>query len=185
MNSTNPERAHVMIDLETLGTIPGSVILSIGAVRAYGAGTLPAADKFFCTIGLESSIWAGLMPSSTTVGWWKGQDTAALARLTREPHFPRLKDALENFTGWLSGSPGAWLWGDSAAFDLGLLAAAYRAVGLDVPWGYRQECDYRTLRQARPDIKKPYNALAHDSLADAETQLKHLFELLPAIGWQP
>ncbi len=66
---------NVMIDLETLGTRPGSVILSIGAVefdRDLGLGR-----EFYVELNQASSITAGLTTDDATVDWWLDQEDAA------------------------------------------------------------------------------------------------------------
>lgn len=88
-----------------------------------------------------------------TVQWWSEQSDEAQAAFA-DP--VELKDALAAFTSWLyriageSGNSIAQrsdlrIWSHGAAFDSPILAAAYEAVGLPVPWHYRAPRDTRTL----------------------------------------
>ena len=70
--------SRIMVDLETLGTAPGSVILSIGAVRFdVEKGLL---DEFYVNIDVESSQRLGLTIDGDTVMWWLKQSDAARAK---------------------------------------------------------------------------------------------------------
>ncbi len=168
----------IMIDLETLGTVPGSVILSIGAVAAPDVG-----PPFNQKITVASSLYAGLTVDADTLAWWRKQDSAAWEESTQGGI--DLKVALKNFADWLNDQrPGDLrlrLWGDAASFDLVLLACAYRAVGLPVPWKYTEEYDYRTLRQLL-NSRKPEGTLKHSALSDATAQMGHLQELLVRVS---
>ena len=64
---------NVMLDLETLGTSPGCIILSIGAVFFDKNGL---GQEFYQTIDVQSSIDAGLTMSGGTFKWWMGQQGA-------------------------------------------------------------------------------------------------------------
>lgn len=70
----------VMIDIETLGTAPGSVILSIGAV-AFVRDRMPEDwREFSSVISVESSKSCGLTTDQSTIDWWKRQDSYARHR---------------------------------------------------------------------------------------------------------
>lgn len=60
---------NIMLDLETLGTCPGSVILQIGAVRSN--------NGLERTITIDSCLRAGLTVDGDTIGWWLRQSEAA------------------------------------------------------------------------------------------------------------
>ena len=175
----------VMIDLETLGTTPGSVVLSIGAVARGSSLSTNVADRFYARLNLRDSIYRGLKISSDTMSWWRKQTEEAWQESTSA--VTPLRESLLAFAGWLlelrAGSAEAAtgnklrLWGDSASFDLGLLAAVFRAADVTVPWSYQEEFCYRTLRAIRGS-EKPRAKLQHDALSDAAAQLEHLVLLL-------
>lgn len=87
-----------------------------------------------------------------TVKWWDDQSDDAKAAFDDPID---LREALERFDSWLGGlfnyeetphdTDCIRLWSHGAAFDAPILAAAYRAVGLPVPWHYRAPRDTRTL----------------------------------------
>ena len=91
-----------------------------------------------------------------TVQWWSEQSTEAQAAFTNPME---LRQGLILFGGWLRGLSGDTydpddhdrrfpddrnLWSHGAAFDPPIIAAAYRACGLPVPWHYRAPRDTRT-----------------------------------------
>lgn len=181
----------VMIDLETLGTTPGSVVLSIGAA-ASDSYTGPDDLNFHGKIDVRDSLHAGLTVDPDTMSWWRKQPADVWRETVQAGEDPDLglRSVLGRFTEWLAtlrkGDPqsktGAKLrlWGDSASFDLGLLAAACRAAGQPQPWSYQEEYCYRTLRNVL-ESEKPRSKTQHDGLSDAQAQLAHLQMMLDAL----
>ena len=76
---TVPKIAHVMIDLETLGTLPGSVILSIGAVVFDPSKPISECieGQFYCVVNTEDSLRHGLKLNQATLDWWERQSQEA------------------------------------------------------------------------------------------------------------
>lgn len=140
-------QVHVMFDLETLGLTPGSAIVSIGAAAFYPTLDGTAEPSFYQVIDVMSCILAGLTVSSDTAEWWSKQSSAAKAALQGQSTMP-LSLALESFSSWLSQFDEPPLWSNGPASDVAWLEAAYRAVGLPVPWRYSQARDLRTIREA-------------------------------------
>lgn len=90
-----------------------------------------------------------------TVQWWSEQSDEAQAAFADPVD---LREALDRFDHWLQSVAGRGnyspanqhvlnirLWSHGAAFDPPILAEAYHAVGLPVPWHYRAPRDTRTL----------------------------------------
>ena len=167
---------HVMVDIETLGTKPGSVILSIGAVKFSEIGGI--LDKFYRRIDLMDATLEGLVMDVATVKWWMEQDGAARKEALKNGD--KLESVLFEFDAWMDQE--ACVWGNSAAFDLGLLGAAYEIMGMDVPWDHRKERCYRTVKALFPGIGLERDETwKHHALADAEYQARHLLMILDAL----
>lgn len=163
---------HIMLDLETLGTRPGSVITSIGAVKFDERGTY--GTPFYMRIDLQSCVDAGLLIDVDTIQWWMKQSDEARAEFQKESF--DLATALENFTYW-ADYPNAvvHLWGNGANFDNGLLKAAYDKVGMQAPWKFWNDRCYRTLKAMYPHIKMPARVgTHHNAIDDAISQVNHL-----------
>ena len=75
---------HVMLDLETWGTRPGSALRSIGAVT-FGLNATSVGARFYRNIDKESCLLAGLTVDTETVSWWLKQAPEAVAYLGK--HF--------------------------------------------------------------------------------------------------
>lgn len=164
---------NFMIDIETLGSTPGSVITSIGAVRFDLAGTH---ESFYYRIDPETCIAAGLTIDVSTVLWWMKQSDEARAEFGK-PAEP-LEEVLHHLTAFLCDGYGVAVWGNSAGFDCGLLAAAYRATGIPVPWRFTNERCYRTLKAMFPHIPLTRTGTHHNALDDATTQALHAIDIL-------
>jgi hypothetical protein len=177
-----PEHAvEAMIDIETMGTAPFSPVIAIGAAR-FEAGPMQAMPPFYQAITLESCLEVGLKPSASTIKWWmKQSDSAKL--IFSDPAAVDLPLALDAFTDWIGGRPDR-LWGNSAAFDLGLLADAYRACGKVIPWAFYNERCYRTLKglpgMDRFSLKRV--GTHHNALDDARSQAGHCRDMLMSMG---
>lgn len=167
---------HVMIDIETVGTAPGSAIVQIGACTVGGSGLVPGyiASNFCCGASLESCKAVGLTTSEDTLAWWAKQDNDLRAHVFGSS--TDIKDALETLYLWIKGLPGTVIvWGNGASFDITLLECAYKACGIAIPWHYRNVRCYRTLTAL---FRLPAFAAAgisanikqHDALADATYQ---------------
>ncbi|MBH0113239.1 3'-5' exoribonuclease [Novosphingobium sp. YJ-S2-02] len=164
---------NVMIDDETWGLTPGSDLRSVGACvfdpkSGYVAESGP--DTFYLAtenpvarrgLLLRKRARYPLTRDPATVDWWNGQSAEARAAFARPVD---LAAVLEMFTHWLLAKAcpdqpleklvadlaTGWrprhlrIWSHGANFDPGIMEAAFRAVGLPVPWFYRSPRDTRT-----------------------------------------
>jgi hypothetical protein len=165
---------NIMLDLETWGTRPGRDLRSIGAVvfdpvTGYVADTSEIGLSFDphhcfyiatdnpCKYPHGSDEYADLIRKypltrdPSTVAWWADQSDEAQAAFADPVD---LREALVRFADWMNSisnhrtmtpNQDVRLWSHGAAFDPPILAAAYDAVGLPVPWHYRAPRDTRTL----------------------------------------
>ena len=67
---------NIMLDIETLGDVSYSSILSIGAVK-FDINTGETGDTFYVTVDLQSCLDAGLIITASTFNWWLEKDEAA------------------------------------------------------------------------------------------------------------
>lgn len=181
---------HVMLDLETLGTTPGSVIFAIGAV-VFPSNVRLSDDwepvtGFSIIIQRQSAIDAGLTEDSRTIAWWEKQDDAAYSALRIASAPPGSSSALpiavalHDFADWFASLGAvAGIWGNGAAFDLSLLAEAYRRCGFgSPPWNHRQERCYRTLKSLPMGVPFVNRGIAHNAYDDAVSQAFHANHIL-------
>ncbi len=168
---------HLMLDIETLGTEPGSIILSIGAVEfstEYGVK-----KEFFRAIDTSSSLLAGFSFSTSTISWWSAQDVQAQQLAFFAPGKMPVKDALEDFSKIIDKN--TLIWAKGPDFDCVLLEAAYRKIGLQKPWSYRNTRDVRTIL-ALAGMHSSKAELKHSPVADAEAQAMDVLAAAAILG---
>ena len=175
----------VMIDLETCGTAPGSVILSIGAV-GFDPESGKLGPEFYNVISAGTSIASGLSLDYKTMLWWSGQSAEAreVLKAAASPGlYGQAYDiwvVLTNFTTYLSQfGKDVRVWGNGAAFDNVLLQEAYRRAGrAPAGWSFHNDRCYRTLKSLFPYIKLTRVGTHHNALDDAKSQALHAVALL-------
>ena len=173
------ELKHVMIDIETLGARPGDIILSIGAVKfdANGLG-----EEFYVTINPESSKAIGLRAQKSTLEWWDKQSPEAKAAAFKGEF--SIEAALLKFTMWVPPKDVSRVWGNGANFDNALVAAAYRANKMDLPWDYWNDRCYRTIAAMFMKTRVDRVGTGHHALDDAKTQALRLLKMQEDHGFK-
>jgi exodeoxyribonuclease VIII len=165
-----------MLDLETLGVQPTSVITEIGAVK-FGGGKI--IDKFSRRIDIQDCLAHGLSIDGPTIEWWMSQDDKARAHFS-EPGGP-LSSVLFDFTLWV-GSESPEMWGCGPDFDNNILGNAYRVCGLEQPWKFWNNRCYRTVKSLFPHIPIERTGVHHRAVDDAEAQARHLMKIAAYIN---
>lgn len=158
-----------MIDIETLGLKPGSVILSVGAVKFDKRKTK---ETFYRAIDVLDSLLLGLTVDPDTIKWWSQQSDQAKGAL-RPTH--SVKAVLSDLGTFLKGSGEIWAKGPD--FDLVLLEAAYSKLGTKIPWSFRDARDVRTVLSLAPSTVKA-TGVKHTALDDAVYQAKQVIQSL-------
>lgn len=168
----------VMLDLETFGSRPGSVIVSIGAVKMDLERGL-VGEGFYRAIDPVTSQRLGLTLDASTVTWWLGQSEPARQAVCNPAAKVHLAEALRSFTDFIGTE--ATIWGNGADFDNVLLAAAYDAAGSVPPWKFWNNRCYRTMKSLFPDVKLERAGTHHNALDDAISQADHLVRIMKAL----
>lgn len=175
--------ADFMVDLETLGTSPGSVVVSIGV--AMFSTEEGVTDTLEMVVDPEDAQAHGLRIEAGTVMWWMGQ--SAEARQALKGGKP-LKPVLQELTQWLqekaAGAPIS-IWGNGASFDPPLLEACYRAAGLPIPWKYWDVRCYRTIQEltgAKPRRVGTHHRALDDAITQAEVIVRVMQTRAKAVG---
>lgn len=161
---------HVMVDLETWGTRPGSAIRSIGAV-VFDPQTGNIGSQFYANIEDASCADVGLVRDPRTEAWWSEQSLAAKAAF-QSPEAIHVADAVAGFNSWWAEVGGKFVYGHGANFDPVLLEAVFEACMLQAPWDFwNVRCCRTILAMAN---RKPARAggTHHNALDDAIAQAK-------------
>lgn len=184
---------RVMIDLETLGSAPGCVVLSVGAVRFDLAGS---GEWFYGRMSIQSALDAGLRVEAETLMWWFRHGEAALEH-SQNGGLP-ITQVLANFRKWLGKNGTFEVWGNGASFDNEILRGAFVSCGLGASlWERRADRCYRTMVENAGvniprdfDVGLPLRELPdygvtlprHHALRDAAFQAAHLVRILERCG---
>ena len=176
---------HVMIDLETWGTLPGSALRSIGAVTFSPYGDTHEEKHFYANIDRVSCEDAGLVVNRDTSIWWSKQSAASQQRLEENPQ--TLHGVVRQFSSWWQIIGGTYVWSNGANFDEVLWRVAAEKVDHGTPWKYWNVRDTRTCwHLARLNAKSvPFDGVQHDALADARHQAKCVTRAYSMLGIKP
>ncbi len=160
---------NIMVDLETLGTTADAAIISIGAVRFDLESDKIDDEGFYASISIDSNTLYKRTISEDTLKWWMQQSKEAQVVFS-EPK-TGLIGALLNLSEWIKKPKLAnvYMWSNGADFDLPMLAHAYAAADLELPWKFFNNRCFRTYKNlpGAKDIRGGKPGIKHNALADA------------------
>lgn len=173
---------NVMVDLETLGTVPGCAILSIGAV-AFDPESGKLGEEFYVVVRRSSNGVFGLHEDAQTLKWWELQSKEARRVLYQSEGIDSIpiNRSLDYFKDYLAqfNLNKVEVWGNGSDFDNAILAVAYQKVGLELPWRFWNNRCYRTLKaEYRGSSKLVREGTYHNALDDARCQAEHCIQIL-------
>lgn len=194
----------LMIDIETLGTKPGSVILSIGAVP-FNLESWEVAEMqegFHQKISIASSILSGFNIEQGTLDWWRQQDTNATRESFDTLGYNGKPDAisgvLRGFSWFVNsisekfddGKCKIRVWGNGPTFDIAHLEKAYEMVEMKdlIPWSYNRIRDVRTILDLAQTIsgfdhkEEEFIGTKHIALDDAYNEALNVVKAFKHIG---
>lgn len=158
----------VMLDLETLGTRPECVILTLGAVKfdPYNIELEPG-PGLYIRPDADEQIALGREVQDDTLLWWTKQNEEVREEaLGVEGRVP-VEQMYRELNRFLVGVENIWAQGP--VFDIAILENLYRQYGWPVPWQFWQIRDSRTLFGVHGDPRKKGDLL-HNALADCVSQ---------------
>jgi hypothetical protein len=172
---------EVMVDIETLGTTPNSVILTIGALkfeRNKGLQKLEDLEQFSCRIDVNSCVYLGLEINKETEEWWENQSEVARNEVFNTENRIPIKEALLKLSDFCRGCK--CFWANSPNFDFVILENCYRKCGLEYPWKFWLLRDTRTVYDLG-NVR--LIGTAHTSLSDCYNQYLVLKSALTNLGF--
>lgn len=152
-----------MIDIETLDTKISAAIFAIGLCwfdddKIYGSDQM--------NINVNSLEKLNRTISQETLRFWLEMPEIFQAQMEDD-------DSVENVLLCLNkefkicGPEVIEVWANGTSFDLAILKSYYEQLELPIPWLFRQERDYRTLKNL-PDFKEViFEGKAHYAKDDA------------------
>lgn len=186
-----------MLDMETLSVADNPVVLSISAV-AFKIDTLNNLDdftkprqgsirnetSFHCALEINDQVKRGLdFDSSTLVfhlehneKFFKeclGMEADGISIINPEYAIKEFGNYLHELSCKHPHYEPPIVWANGAVSDHKWLASLYKAYGLRMPIGFREQLCFRTIRDAYPHTLSSYNN-SHDSFYDCVNQIMAL-----------
>lgn len=110
---------HVMIDLETLGTNPDTVVLSLGAVK-FDVGVGQIGERIHYYLDIDHQLAEGRTVTGPTIRWWMAQSEQARSQfLESEQVYFKAPQTLDAFDQFFEGA--AYIWSHGSNFDTVIL----------------------------------------------------------------
>lgn len=171
-----------MIDIETLGVQPGSVITQIAIVQFdLRNGTILKELDLFPDIKEQQE--AGMTVDWGTLVWHNDQNTGVF-NLRHEQSVTQVLESLNDFINgadWVTPQ-NLFIWSNSPNFDMVLLNVMFKSCQIEFEpvWRYKQLMDFRTVvflrRLLHPEIENKTIVVKHDALADCKSQIQDLVD---------
>lgn len=175
---------HVMLDLETWGTKPGSALRSIGMVqfdpRFAGFG-----KEFYCNLDREDQVKLGATIDVSTEQWWARQSKEAQEALEQD-QLPLLQ-ACNMVRDYFRQTRVTHVWAQGSNFDPVLLEASMGLVNVTPPWRFYNTRDTRTAYNiASLDTKTiKRKGEHHNALEDAKHQVRCVYMAYKMLHGEP
>jgi hypothetical protein len=161
----------IMLDIETLGTRPECVILTLGAVKfnPFDIDAEPG-PGLYMRIDVDEQLALGREVQEDTLQWWMNQAEDVREEALGESDRVSLDTMYKDLNRFLVGAKNIWCQGP--AFDMVILENIYRQRGWPTPWQFWQIRDSRTLFGVHGDPRVKGKVGLHNALEDCVSQAK-------------
>ena len=160
---------HATIDIETLGTSPDTVVLTIGGIKFDPMEDDGLHSQFYYRLDADEQIEMGRTVDEKTLEWWEKQPEEIRKEALETTGRVSTEQSLKALNKWLVGVDKIWCQGP--VFDIGILENLYKQIGLHHNWPFYIIRDSRTLFSLMDkDPRKEIDFKAHNALADAIVQ---------------
>lgn len=172
----------LMLDVETLGNIPGCVVTQVTIVPFHLKGT-PLGEEvkvFDQRLHIGNQMADGLEVNAETLNWWMQQD-ADVRRyvMAGDLGSEDFCFALTNYVGEIEISHKEYrIWSTSAKVDFGCIPFLFRLNEIPYCINHRSERCARTfiemVKTQHPQMKLPKGLTTHNALDDCRRQIADL-----------
>lgn len=160
---------HAMIDLETLGTTPDCVVLTIGGVKFNPNEISPSYQDFYYRFEVNEQLDKNRQVDQSTLDWWQQQDPEVMQEALGDGNRTPVLEVLQALNRWCVGVDTFWCQGP--VFDIAILENMFRQYDHHIPWAFWRIRDSRTLFGIMPkDPRKEIEFAAHNALEDCRIQ---------------
>ena len=172
--------ADIMLDLETLGTRPGCVILTLGAVKFDPYSLQEPGPGIYFRVDVDEQTALGREVQEDTLAWWISQADDIREEDLGENDRVSLDTLYRDLNRFLVGANNIWAQGP--LFDFAILENLYRQMGWPTPWQYWQIRDSRTLFGVHGDPRVKGKAGLHNALEDCVSQATAVQQVYNKLG---
>jgi hypothetical protein len=174
--------AHLMIDIETLGTTPDALILTVAAQSFDPVGDGYYNQSYYARVDFDSQLDRKI--EDGTLKWWATQNSMAREEAFSEDNRKPLEQVLDELGKliWQSSA----IWANGPTFDMTILEHAYKSYKKPLPWQYYRVRDARTVYMLKSDSAVLSNSqvtdvnrpASHHALDDCRRQIDLLQQTL-------
>ena len=174
--------AHLMIDIETLGTTPDALILTVAAQSFNPVGDGYYNQSYYARVDFDSQLDRKI--EDGTLKWWATQNSMAREEAFSEDDRKPLEQVLDELGKliWQSSA----IWANGPTFDMTILEHAYKSYKKPLPWQYYRVRDARTVYMLKSDSAVLSNSqvtdvnrpASHHALDDCRRQIDLLQQTL-------
>ena len=169
-----------MLDLETLGTRPECVILTLGAVKFNPYTLDDPGPGLYLRPDVDQQIAAGREVQEDTLQWWMNQAEDVREEALGEEGRVSIEDMHRQLNKFLVGVNNIWAQGP--VFDIAILENLYRQYGWPTPWQFWQIRDSRTLFGVHGDPRIKGKMCLHNALEDCVSQATAVQQVYKKLG---
>jgi hypothetical protein len=160
---------HAMIDIETLGTEPDCVVLSVGAVKFDPFNSQEPHAKTLWRPNVDQQTVAERSVLDSTLEWWAKQPQHIQDEAFNEEGRMFIAEFMQDLNKYLVGVDKIWCQGPQ--FDMVILEHLFKQFNHHRGWAFWQIMDCRTVFNMMPvDPRKAIQQNLHSADADAYYQ---------------
>ena len=169
-----------MLDLETLGTRPGCVVLTFGAVKFDPYTLQEPGPGMYCRLDADEQIERGREVQEDTLQWWMNRAEEIREEAIGAGDRISIEQFYKDLNRFLVGVNNIWAQGP--VFDIAILENLYRQYGWPTPWQFWQIRDSRTLFGVHGDPRVKGREGHHNALADCVYQAQGVQQIYRRLG---
>jgi hypothetical protein len=169
-----------MLDLETLGTRPDCVILTLGAVKFDPYTLQEPGPGLYVRPDVDEQIACGREVQDDTLKWWMDQAEDVREEALGESGRISIEEMYRQLNRFLVGAE--CIWAQGPVFDIAILENLYRQYGWPTPWQFWQIRDSRTLFGVHGDPRVKGKVGLHNALEDCVSQATAVQQIYRNLG---
>ena len=167
-----------MLDIETMGVKPDTLVLSIAAVAFDEFNDISTySDLQHLDLLLDTEEQAHRSIDKETEWWWNQRDEAVREKIFGDVGRVSIDDALDQLIKFCWQKSRIWCQGPT--LDITVLTHLFSERGKGVPWGYGVVRDSRTLLDL-VEVEQP--PATHDSIEDCVRQIVGVQQAIKKLG---